>query len=162
MKKHPEIRSILALLFSLGCFLIVIIMMFHPIPPENKDLVNIAIGALLTGGLAAVVSFYFGAAKSTHEIPNQTQQTMTTVFWDIQSLNDAVVEVNGVSAQYQSVSALTSQNQNYSIVPDNTNVPVLTFSGQSTSTLKLQGVNGVYQVTSVQSSFAGGRPTRPR
>lgn len=142
------------------CFIILLLTQLGV--AHTSETMQTQIVQLVSSLMVLVLGFYFGATNKQSEIPNQTQQTMTTIFWDIQSLNDAVVEVNGVTAQYQSVSALTSQNQNYAIVLDDTDVPVLTFTGQSTSTLKLQGVNGVYQVTSVQSSFAGGRPTRPR
>lgn len=157
---NAEIRSILALLIALGCFSIVIVMMFHPIPIENKDLVNIAIGALLTGGLASVVSFYFGAVKNDANNNNQNNQQMPTVFWDIQSLQDPITSINGQQVQYANAQALVNANQNYSIVQDDTNVSVLIVNTQATLGLTHNG--SPYQVSSVVAEFAGGRPTRPR
>lgn len=85
-----------------------------------------------------------------------------TVFWSIQSLNDQVVSINGQQVQYQNVQTLVQANQNYVIVNDNTNVPVLVVTSSSPVTLDLIGVSGPYTSTSQTANFSGGRPTRPK
>lgn len=159
-----DVRSILALLISIGCFTIVIIMMFHPIPSENKDLVNIAIGALLTGGLAGVIGFYFGAVKNdSSSNNNQTTQTMNkTVFWDILSLSHTVVSINGVQAPSGlTVQSLPSYNSSFSIGPDNGNVNVLMHDTLTSVSLVLNNGQSNYTSVSTTCDWAGTRPVRP-
>lgn len=52
-------------LFVVGAsFAIVYMLIFHAIPPENKDIVNIAFGTLL-GLSASVVNYFYGSSKSS-------------------------------------------------------------------------------------------------
>lgn len=39
-------------------------LIFHSVPPENKDIVNISLGTVLAGWLQ-VVNYYFGSSKSS-------------------------------------------------------------------------------------------------
>lgn len=43
---------------------IVAMLVFYPLPDVNKDIVNIALGALL-GQAVTVVSYFFGSSKSS-------------------------------------------------------------------------------------------------
>jgi hypothetical protein len=36
----------------------------HPVPAENKDIVNIGVGFIFGGALAGVVGYYFGSSKT--------------------------------------------------------------------------------------------------
>ena len=42
--------------------LLLVGMLFFPIPEANRDIINISIGSLLGGGVVAVVNFYFGSS----------------------------------------------------------------------------------------------------
>lgn len=64
-----EIRSVLAILIILGGFSFIGVLLIAPIPPENKDLVNIVIGGVFTGTVASVANYYFGSSK------NETDKT---------------------------------------------------------------------------------------
>lgn len=164
---NAEIRSILAFLVAVGCFSIVIIMMFHPIPTENKDLVNIAIGALLTGGLASVVSFYFGAVKGevNNNNSNTQNQVNKTVFWGIPSSNygQLVTHIDGVAVQGQvTVQNLPNYDSSFSFVQEyNSTNMVLTRNGLAIAQLTLNNGQSVYNVNSVICEWNGTRPIRP-
>jgi drug/metabolite transporter (DMT)-like permease len=43
---------------------VVCLLVFTPIPPDNKDIVNIALGTLL-GMAVTVVGYFFGSSKSS-------------------------------------------------------------------------------------------------
>lgn len=58
-----DIRNILAVMVTLGCFVLLYIMQIKPIPSENKDIINIAVGFVFGGALAGVIGFYFGGNK---------------------------------------------------------------------------------------------------
>jgi drug/metabolite transporter (DMT)-like permease len=57
-------------MYLLGAFVVgisasvVILLVFHQIPETNKDLVNIALGALL-GQAVTVINYFFGSSKSS-------------------------------------------------------------------------------------------------
>lgn len=63
----PEIRNLLAVLTVVGCFALLYILQVKPIPPENKEVLNIAIGFVFGGLLAGVAGYYFGASKSGND-----------------------------------------------------------------------------------------------
>lgn len=56
----------LAFLITLGFFSLLWLMAFHEIPVSNKDILNIALGALATS-FAGVVAFYFGSSSSSQK-----------------------------------------------------------------------------------------------
>lgn len=58
-----DIRNILAVIITLGCFTLLYIMQVKAIPQENKDIVLTAVGFVFGGALAGVVGFYYGATK---------------------------------------------------------------------------------------------------
>ncbi len=53
--------------FIFGCTIgIVIALLFHEIPTSNRDIINIAIGAIL-GMSGNVVGYFFGSSKSSSD-----------------------------------------------------------------------------------------------
>lgn len=58
-----DVRHMLAMIWSLGALAIVVVLIFHPLPAENKEVVYLAIGSLLSG-TGLVLSFFFGSSKS--------------------------------------------------------------------------------------------------
>lgn len=52
-----------AVLISLVCA-VVLLLFFVPAPDQNRDAINLVLGALL-GWIAAIVTFYFGSSKSS-------------------------------------------------------------------------------------------------
>lgn len=59
-----DIRNILAVIITLGCFILFYFLIIKEIPAANKDLMNIIAGMLFGGPLAAVSGYYFGASKN--------------------------------------------------------------------------------------------------
>lgn len=59
-----SIRNILAIIITLGCFILLYVMVLKPIPVENKDPLNIALGFVFGGALAGVVGYFFGSSKN--------------------------------------------------------------------------------------------------
>lgn len=57
-----DIRNVLAVLYVTMVLVYIYVLVFKPVPVENKDLVNI-IGGNVIGGLGIVLSYYFGASK---------------------------------------------------------------------------------------------------
>lgn len=58
-----EIRNVLAIVMTLGCFVLMYLMLIKEIPVGNKDVLNVAIGFLFGSGLTGVFGYYFGASK---------------------------------------------------------------------------------------------------
>jgi multisubunit Na+/H+ antiporter MnhB subunit len=53
--------------FVVGCAAgVVILLVFRPVPLENKDIVNIALGTLL-GMAVTVVGYFYGSSKSSSD-----------------------------------------------------------------------------------------------
>ena len=59
-----DIRNSLAIFIVTGTFILMYLLQVRPIPPENKDIVNIGVGFIFGGALAGVVGFYFGSSKT--------------------------------------------------------------------------------------------------
>lgn len=155
----PSTTTVIGLTTIILCFVILILTLVGLV--HSSETMQTQIVQLVSSLMVLVLGFYFGATHKS-ESPNQNNQQMTTVFWTIQSLNDQVIEVNGVQSNYQNCQALVNANQSYQIVQDDTNVYVLIYTGSGSSTLKLNGQNGIYLSTSVQAQFHGGRPVRPK
>lgn len=62
-----EITNLLGVVIVLGCFILLYLLIITPIPVENKDILNIAIGFVFGGALAGVIGFFFGASKTRTE-----------------------------------------------------------------------------------------------
>ena len=58
-----DIRNIIAVMTVVGAFLTLYLIVIKPIPAENKDTVNLALGFVLGGLVGGVNGFYFGASK---------------------------------------------------------------------------------------------------
>ncbi len=58
-----EIRNIIAVIAVIGAFILLYLMIIKPIPSENKDTLNIAIGFVFGGLIGGVSGFFFGASK---------------------------------------------------------------------------------------------------
>lgn len=58
-----DIRHLLAIIWCIGALAIILVLIFHPLPKENKEVVYLAIGSLLSG-TGVVLSFFFGSSKS--------------------------------------------------------------------------------------------------
>lgn len=69
---HDRTPSILAGAITVGLFSIICVMLFHPIPVESINIVNIMLGSLSTAWMS-VVGYYFGSIKglSTPNINNK-------------------------------------------------------------------------------------------
>lgn len=59
-----NIAHILGVIIVIGSFILLYQLIYHPIPAENKDVVNIAVGFVLGGALAGVTGYFYGASKS--------------------------------------------------------------------------------------------------
>lgn len=59
-----DIRNIIAVVFVIGVLLYIYVLVFKPVPPENKDLVNV-LGGTVISSLGIVLGYYFGASKSS-------------------------------------------------------------------------------------------------
>jgi hypothetical protein len=59
-----DIRNSLAIFIVTGTFILMYLLQVHPVPAENKDIVNIGVGFIFGGALAGVVGFYFGSSKT--------------------------------------------------------------------------------------------------
>lgn len=57
-----EIRNILAVIYIIGVLIYVYVLVFKPVPPENKDLVNVLGGTVITSA-GMILSYFFGASK---------------------------------------------------------------------------------------------------
>lgn len=64
VKVHDVTPKVLAFVVTLGFFGILAFMMFKPIPPESRDILNIMLGSLATAW-TGIVAYYFGSTKGT-------------------------------------------------------------------------------------------------
>ncbi len=65
-----EIRNILAVISVVGSFIVLYLLIIKPLPVENKETVNLALGFTLGSLIAGVNGYYFGASKSDKEKTN--------------------------------------------------------------------------------------------
>jgi len=65
MKKwaKSDIRNGIAVLFVIGVLIYIFVLVFHAVPEQNKDLINV-IGGNVIAGLGMVLGYYFGSSKS--------------------------------------------------------------------------------------------------
>jgi multisubunit Na+/H+ antiporter MnhB subunit len=82
MKNMKEIYMYVLGGFVVGISaMIVAMLVFYPLPETNKDIVNIALGALLGQGVT-VISYFFGSSKSSADknelLSAQNNQAKTT------------------------------------------------------------------------------------
>lgn len=71
--RDSDIRNILAIIITLGCFLIIYLLIIKEVPQGNKDILNIAIGFLFGGAFAGVVGYFYGSSRSREgDVKRQT------------------------------------------------------------------------------------------
>jgi hypothetical protein len=68
--------ELLAFLAVFGSLAIIILMFFVPVPQENRDMVNVLSGTVLSGS-GMVLSYYFGQSKKRDILPEAG--TTTTI-----------------------------------------------------------------------------------
>ena len=64
MKGKDYFQYILGGLIVLGFFALLITLVYSQVPAENKDLLNLVVGALI-GSFATVVGYFFGSSSSS-------------------------------------------------------------------------------------------------
>lgn len=57
-----DIRNIIAVLIVIGCFLLVYFLLIKEIPNVNRDVVMVAVGAIIAK-LGDVTGYFFGSSK---------------------------------------------------------------------------------------------------
>lgn len=62
--KHIEFRSVLSIMIVIPSFIFLFLMLFIKVPKENEALINVISGAVLVGGVGAIIGFYFGSSKA--------------------------------------------------------------------------------------------------
>ena len=70
-----EIRNVLAVTTVIGAFGVLILLIMKPIPGENKDTINLAVGFVLGGLVAGVNGYYFGASKGVSDKKEEKEQS---------------------------------------------------------------------------------------
>jgi len=75
---RSDIRHVLSIIIVLGCFVLLYIMTLKPVPPENKDLLNIVCGFIFGGGFGGVIGFFFGSSKGEQESKQVNEQKEQT------------------------------------------------------------------------------------
>ena len=66
MKGKIIFQYILGSLIVLGFFGLLVLLVYIAIPEENKDMLNLVVGALI-GSFTSVVGYYFGSSLGSHE-----------------------------------------------------------------------------------------------
>jgi len=64
MKTKDVIMYVLGGLITLCFFFVLYLLIFHPMPQENKDVLYLAIGALI-GFEGAVVNYFYGSSAGS-------------------------------------------------------------------------------------------------
>jgi uncharacterized BrkB/YihY/UPF0761 family membrane protein len=65
MKQAKDIfQYILGALITVGFFILLLSLVYTTIPTDNKDLLNLVVGALI-GSFSTIVGYYFGSSKGS-------------------------------------------------------------------------------------------------
>ena len=64
MKAKDLFQYILGGLIVVGFFTLLVLLVVHNVPEQNKDLLNITVGALI-GSFAAVVGYFYGSSAGS-------------------------------------------------------------------------------------------------
>ncbi len=66
MKVKDIFQYVLGGLIVVGFFILLYLLLSSDIPPDNKDLLNLVVGALI-GSFATVVGYFYGSSKGSAE-----------------------------------------------------------------------------------------------
>ena len=69
MKSKDIFQYILGALIVLGFFVLLIVLVYSGVPDQNKDLLNLVVGALI-GSFATVVGYFYGSSKGSSDKNN--------------------------------------------------------------------------------------------
>lgn len=58
-----DIRNGIAVLFVLGTLLFIFVLIYHEVPNDNQQIINV-IGGTVIGNLGLIMSYYFGSSKT--------------------------------------------------------------------------------------------------
>lgn len=58
-----DIRNIIAVMFVIGCFVMIYLFMIHDIPGANRDLLMVVAGAIVSN-LKDITGYFFGSSKN--------------------------------------------------------------------------------------------------
>jgi len=72
-----DFTNLLALVCVLFSFVIVIMLFFFSIPPENKQLIDTIVPLIVGAGLVGIVNFFFGSSKSSND-KNETIKNLSS------------------------------------------------------------------------------------
>ena len=62
MKTNPDIRNIISLVFVVGVFAYVLVLILKPAPAENKELIQF-FGGALTMGLSTIIQGIYNSQR---------------------------------------------------------------------------------------------------
>lgn len=68
----------LAILVTAGLFALLFVMVFHPAPDQNKDMMNVVLGAITSGWLTIMAFFYGSSATTAGRKKDDTTTTVAT------------------------------------------------------------------------------------
>lgn len=66
MKGKDVFQYALGALITIGFFVLLIALVYTAVPTDNKDLLNLVVGALI-GSFATIVGYFFGSSKGSAE-----------------------------------------------------------------------------------------------
>lgn len=66
MKAKQVFQYILGALITVGFFVLLIVLVYTSVPVENKDILNLVVGALI-GSFATVVGYFYGSSLGSSD-----------------------------------------------------------------------------------------------
>jgi drug/metabolite transporter (DMT)-like permease len=66
MKAKDVFQYVLGALIVIGFFVLLYLLVSKEVPGNNKDLLNLVVGALI-GSFAAIVGYFYGSSKGSQE-----------------------------------------------------------------------------------------------
>ena len=66
MKAKDYFQFVLGGLIVVGFFILLYLLIYSGVPDQNKDLLNLVVGALI-GSFATVVGYFYGSSKGSAE-----------------------------------------------------------------------------------------------
>lgn len=67
MTTKVEFRNVLALIIVLCSFAFLFLTLFVKVPKENEALINVISGAVLVGGVGAIIGYFYGSSKAQND-----------------------------------------------------------------------------------------------